>query len=101
MEALERGGDVDGARGTTIDRWTATAVPDLPDALEIVVGPSFELAPDGTRSSHSCGRFADGTVRCWGPNVNGEGDVGATASLFPRPTIMAGLDGAAQIAIGT
>src|SRR6185503_14939308 len=52
-----------------------------------------------TRSSHSCGRFVDGTVRCWGPNVNGQSEVGTTASLFPLPTVMTGLDGAAQLAI--
>src|SRR5258706_161696 len=71
-------------------------------SLEVVAGSSLDVSssPQDSRKSHTCARFVDGTVRCWGPDVNGETAAGTTASLYPTPTIMAGLNGAAQIAIG-
>lgn len=79
-----------------------TRVAGLSQVLELATGPSFDLGvgPEHTRQSHTCARRVDGTVWCWGPNVDHETDIGTTASRHPTPTKKEGIAAAAQIAIG-
>ena len=49
--------------------------------------------------NHACALLADGTVRCWGDNVDGQlGNPSTTASSVP--VTVTGLDGATAIATG-
>ncbi|MBK6533678.1 MAG: hypothetical protein IPF99_30055 [Deltaproteobacteria bacterium] len=66
--------------GTTTSRTTFAAVADVTNAVQIAAG-----------SYWACALRADGTVLCWGQR----GEPG----LGPRPTVVAGVSGATQIAV--
>jgi alpha-tubulin suppressor-like RCC1 family protein len=84
--------------GTTEDRLAPTTVVDLSDAVQIQAG-----------LYHTCARRRDGSVVCWGDNTLGQiGDgtcsnrsVGCPAGADRlRPTPVAGLADAVEIAVG-
>ena len=56
--------------GTTIDHSTPSLVPGLDGIVEIAASEAFDFGP-GNRGSHTCARRHDGTVWCWGANVDG------------------------------
>jgi alpha-tubulin suppressor-like RCC1 family protein len=80
----------------------ASAVPGLSGALEIASTLSADLGDPAhdEQSSHFCARLSDGSVWCWGPNVNGNPIPGTNASDFYTPTRIEGIEGAAQIVGG-
>ncbi len=75
--------------GTTVTpRLTPVAVTGLTDAMDVVVG-----------DSHACARLADGTVRCWGLNENGQlGD--GSFSNSSTPVTVSGLSTVVELALG-
>lgn len=69
-------------------RTSPVAVPGLGGVRSIAAGPV-----------HNCAARFDGTVACWGRNVNGQ--VGPTApSPAPSPVDVPGLTGVASLALG-
>jgi alpha-tubulin suppressor-like RCC1 family protein len=87
--------------GTTENRLAPTAVVDLNDAVQIEAG-----------AEHTCARRRDGTVVCWGRGFHGQLGNGTsygpdtvcssflTCLIFSRPTPVAGLADAVDIAAG-
>ncbi len=51
---------------------------------------------------HSCARMSDGTVRCWGANLNGEAGTGTTGSERgpSAPSQVRAIEGATQVCTG-
>lgn len=54
----------------------------------------------GVGAEHSCARRTDGTVACWGNNLEGQLGTGATSGPNPTPTTVVGLADATSIAAG-
>jgi len=94
---LNRNGEV--GDGTMMPRFSPTVVPGLEGVREITCNGAFDLGA-GTRGSHTCARLDDGTVRCWGPNINGQGEQGTTVSRSLSPVHIEGLSNIAQLAAG-
>ena len=82
-------------RRALLRRSTAVLLLGL-EKLGMAWTPPVELAL-GER--HSCARFADATVRCWGANHQGQLGDGTTERRL-TPTVVQGLDGVEQIAAG-
>ncbi len=61
-----------------------------PPVVEVVTG-----------TEHTCARRSDGRVYCWGQNVRGELGDGRTGGIQTRPTLVAGLTDAVQLAAGS
>ncbi|MBY6240265.1 chromosome condensation regulator RCC1 [Methylosinus sp. Sm6] len=77
--------------GTTMDRLVPVAVSGLPSTVVAITAGPF---------GHSCALTANGAVRCWGSNANGEIGDGTTTDR-PTPVLVSGLSkGVAAIAAG-
>ncbi|MFN7921766.1 MAG: hypothetical protein U0Q16_16820 [Bryobacteraceae bacterium] len=78
--------------GTNTTRPSPVPVPGLANVVGIATGGDLG-------GSHTCALIADGTVRCWGANNNGQlGD--ATQTPRRTPTVVQGLGNATAIAAG-
>lgn len=86
------GGNADGeiGDGTGEDRPAATAVKGLPSV-------PVEIAAGG---AHTCARFTDGTVACWGRNADGQIGDGASAGDRTMPSLVKLPMGATHLALG-
>ena len=71
-----------------IDPTKPVQVPDLADAIQVVVG-----------IGHSCALMGNGTVRCWGWNARGQLGLGDTLNR-DSPVEVPGLAGVEEIAAG-
>jgi alpha-tubulin suppressor-like RCC1 family protein len=91
-----------GQGSTSAPQAFASAVPGISSVLEIASTLSADLGDPAhdEQSSHFCARLLDGSVWCWGPNVNGNAVPGTNTSDFYSPTHIEGIEGAAQIAGG-
>jgi alpha-tubulin suppressor-like RCC1 family protein len=99
----------DCVRGTVCDPVTATCVPPdevrdagLADACtsSCDAGTSVGVAALGVGGDHSCALMSDGTLRCWGSNLNGQlGDDQASGTMSPKP-VPASIDGVQAIQLG-
>lgn len=93
--------------------WGANAAGQLglgPDALAVVPTPT--VVPDidgvveiGAGRSATCARRGDGSVWCWGENVNARGDlgrlgVGATTIAVTAPQRVLGVSDARKVLVG-
>lgn len=75
--------------------------PQLPCSTTPVSVNGINTASDvAAGTSHSCALLSDGTVKCWGYNVQGELGDGTTASSF-NPVSVRGIDNALAIAAGS
>ncbi len=81
-----------GALGPSVS-MSATAVPTSLPGIEGAVDIAFGEA-------HGCARMADGTVRCWGSNEEGQLGVPGVTGDSARPLPVPGLSGATAIAAG-
>ncbi len=92
------GGDRNGelGDGKTLARSRPVRV-NMVSTVEIASGSGFDVC-GGSRGSHTCARVPDGTVRCWGANVDGEAMQSAAKST-PFPTLVPGLVNVIQIAV--
>lgn len=81
--------------GLTQARGRPVRVESLPPVDDVVAGDSFDVC-QGQRDAHTCARLLDGTISCWGSNV--EGSCSGAAPTFV-PTVIAGLSGVKQIAV--
>jgi alpha-tubulin suppressor-like RCC1 family protein len=69
-------------------RSIPVAVPNLNNVVDLAAG-----------SSHTCAALLDGTLSCWGSNINGQIGDGSTAAR-PMPTTVMGVAGALQVSAG-
>ncbi len=69
-------------------RSVPVAVPNLNNVVDLAAG-----------SSHTCAALLDGTLVCWGSNINGQIGDGSTASR-PMPTAVMSVAGALQVSAG-
>ncbi len=76
--------------GTTTNRTAPAPVLGIDGAVEIALGGGF-----------ACARMPDGTVRCWGDNSLGQLGIGsADLDRHTTPTVVPGVTGAVQLAVG-
>jgi alpha-tubulin suppressor-like RCC1 family protein len=72
--------------------------PSAPPATVSGLGSVLQVSAGGR---HSCARLADGTLRCWGDNGDGQLGLGAGAvRATSTPTEVPGLDGVAEVVAG-
>jgi alpha-tubulin suppressor-like RCC1 family protein len=84
-----------GGLGSTTDSWLATKVPGITDAVQVNSGVY-----------HTCARLADGRVKCWGLNDNGQIGINTlvtqTTPAFVLDTTGTGhLTGVSDITLGS
>jgi len=77
----------DGTSGN--NRLVPTAVPGISNVIGMALG-----------GSHTCALIADGTVRCWGSNQNGQVGNGSTATAVSSPALVIGIGDAIAITGG-
>jgi len=77
-----------GDGSTAVARFAFGPVTGLADVAELAGG-----------SFHTCARLADGTVRCWGDNRDGQCGNGTTTTAT-APVAVTGLTGVTQLALG-
>lgn len=68
-----------------------------PEPVAGVAAGAIELVAG---SYHTCARLADGTVQCWGNNVQGQLGIGTSESRRLSPTAVPGLSGVTALASG-
>jgi alpha-tubulin suppressor-like RCC1 family protein len=90
-------------------RVVAAARPSQPSPAPVTCGfardasaPRASFAEVSLGHGHSCARIGDGTVRCWGWNLDGETGNGATGSDRgpAAPAQVRDVEGAAQVCAG-
>jgi len=87
--------------GTTTRRLTPTAVPDLTGVTAIAVGGFYGTDGrfDEIGYAHTLALLADGSVRAWGSNTDGQLGDGTTADR-PAPAAVPGLTRVTAVAAG-
>src|SRR5262249_10579336 len=88
--------------GTTAASAVPVPVPGITDAVAVT---GNGVAPSSTGCSgctnFECARLADGTVRCWGANPDGELGNGTTSlTPTPMPVAVHGLDDVTSVVAG-
>jgi alpha-tubulin suppressor-like RCC1 family protein len=81
--------------GLTQARGRPVRVASLPPVDDIVASESFDVC-QGRRDAHTCARLLDGTISCWGSNV--EGSCSGAEPTFV-PTNIAGLSDVKNLAV--
>jgi alpha-tubulin suppressor-like RCC1 family protein len=79
------------------------AVPEAAPDVSVVVeaGPPLHINSISLGDSHTCARRADGSVACWGKNLNGQIGNGVVSLIEASPVAVIGLSDAVQIAAAT
>jgi alpha-tubulin suppressor-like RCC1 family protein len=87
--------------GTTTNRSTPTALPDLTGVTAIAVGGFLgnDGRDDPVSFAHTLALLADGTVRSWGSNNDGQLGDGTTTDRL-APAAVPGLTGVSAVAAG-
>lgn len=89
-------GEVDGS--VNVIRFSAVPVP---SPVTEATGPRLSNIVAVTGAfTHTCALVADGTVRCWGDNRNGQLGDGTTGTGISPPVTVRGLSNAVAIAAG-
>jgi alpha-tubulin suppressor-like RCC1 family protein len=58
---------------------------------------AVQVASGGAFVNSTCALLGDGTIRCWGSNVNGGLGNGMTSNAQPTPVVVSGVMGAAEV----
>jgi alpha-tubulin suppressor-like RCC1 family protein len=94
------GGNYDGELGLGTSSGPQTCSTSVPCATTPVKVPTLSrVTAIATGENDTCALLADGTVRCWGWNLDGELGDGTTTDS-PTPVVVSGLSGATAITMG-
>ncbi|MEO8797693.1 MAG: hypothetical protein ABI551_07405 [Polyangiaceae bacterium] len=85
--------------GASPSPTTAAAVSGGGDTATAAIGANAPAIACG--DFHDCARMANGTVRCWGRNRDGELGDGGAVNGVKTPASVAGLSDVAQVAVGS
>jgi hypothetical protein len=84
------------ARSSTPER---DARPVAPEAPEVLTSEGTRAVQIAIAEGHACARMADGTVRCWGDNTEGEVGDGTTTERH-IPVAVRGIHDAIDVIAG-